>query len=149
MEQLKAMLEKARTDKEFGAKLEELGKSGAQPEAIVAFAAEHGFTITAEDLNSCRGDCAKCGELTEDELENVSGAGPTQDRYDPNECPTRTRTHYYCVGFLKLTWCDHFRRIKVQESPQFRFRHICEKPGGFNYIGDSDGEPKYDYTGNF
>ncbi|MCL2003101.1 MAG: Nif11-like leader peptide family RiPP precursor [Oscillospiraceae bacterium] len=50
MNQMKAFIEKARNDSKLAVELTALGITGAEPDEIVAVAAEHGFTITAEDL---------------------------------------------------------------------------------------------------
>jgi len=70
MNDLHAMFDKAKNDKEFEAKLSALGESGAAADEVIAFAAEHGFTITEDELNPCGGDCT---ELSEDDLETVAG----------------------------------------------------------------------------
>jgi len=141
MNELHAMLEKAKNNCEFEAKLKALSENGAKPEEIIAFAADHGFAITSEDLESCKGDCAKCGELTEDDLDAVAGGGPTQNRYDPNVCPTVGRTRYECVGFLQIVKCDHYQMNCVGMSSElghYIYRHICNM-GAFNYVGKPDG----------
>ena len=134
-ETLKAMLKKARNDSEFEAKLNALGESGAKPEAIIAFAAEHGFAVTAEDFKSCGSGRA---ELIEAELDNVAGGFlPTQNRYDPNVCPTLTRPRYECAGFLNFISCDHY---SAQSRGKGAWHFKCAM-GAFDYIGMSGGKP--------
>ena len=61
-EQLKAFLEKVRTDTSLQEKL----KTAADANAVVAIAKEAGFSISADELN-------KASELSEEELEGISG----------------------------------------------------------------------------
>ena len=151
MKALHAMLEKAKNDKDFEAKLNALGESGAAPEAVIAFAAEHGFAITEDELNSCGGDCGKCGELTEEDLDKVAGGvGPTKDRYDSAVCPSLTRTRYECVGFLALVWCDHYKQTKIGWVYRGNtndiidiYKHTCNRRG-FDYYGTSYGDPLHE-----
>ena len=152
MEQIKLFIEKAKTDSELMAKLDALGAKNAGVGEFVALAAEHGFAISAgeyEEAVKCGGNCSRCWELNEQELDTVSGGGsqhgdPTQNRYDPNVCvPSLGRTRYECVGFMNLTWCDHYYTEKVAGSTTdfyTIFSHKCAK-GAFNYIGYSDGNP--------
>jgi len=145
MEQLQAMIDKAKTDKKLMNKLEELGKNNAAPEEIIAFADEYGFSITAEDLKLCNGNCTKCGELSSEELEMVSGGkdipqGVNNDRFDPNACHAHGRTRYECVGFLQIIQCKHYSKTQIKDSFPRRYRHVCAK-GAFNYTGDAEGYP--------
>ena len=64
-EQLKAFLEKVKTDTSLQEKL----KGAADPEAVDAIAKEAGFAITAEDIHSMQ----SATELSDDELEGVAG----------------------------------------------------------------------------
>jgi predicted ribosomally synthesized peptide with nif11-like leader len=106
MEQIKLFIEKAKSDSALMAKLDALGAKNAGVGEFVALAAEHGFAISAgeyEEAVKCGGNCSRCGELNEQELDTVSGGGsqhgdPTQNRYDPNVCvPSLGRTRYECV----------------------------------------------------
>jgi len=146
MNQMQALLEKARNDKELMAKLDALGASGAGPDKIIALAAEYGFSITAEDYtNACESAMAlKSGEISEVELDSVAGGdGATQNRWDPKVCNNYNRTHYNCVGFFKATWCDHYERTwHHQDNIGYTtFRHVCGM-GRFDYIADQDGNIK-------
>ena len=76
-EQLKAFLEKVKTDTSLQEKL----KAAASPEAALQIAKAAGFSITTEDLNS------QVQNLTDDELEGVTGG-------DKGVPPA---TWYYCV----------------------------------------------------
>ena len=64
-ENMKKFLEEASKDKEY---LEKVNKAET-PEAVIALAAEKGFTLTAEDLKPDQ----PTGELNEDELDAVAG----------------------------------------------------------------------------
>jgi len=112
MEQLKALIEKAKSDKELMSKLDALGVKDAGDDKIIALAKEYGFTVTAEDIENLKNDdadSAESNEITEDELEAVAG-GWSENRYDPNTCKNMTRNKYECVGFLGACWCDHYWR---------------------------------------
>ena len=119
MEQMNAFIEKAKNDKALMAKLDALGASGAEASEIVALAAEHGFAITEEDLRQESATCpCRTGELTEAELDTVAGGnrGATENRYNPTECAKYDKAHYWCVGFMQLTWCDHFSQTAARSS---------------------------------
>ena len=62
-EQLKAFLEKVKTDTSLQEKL----KAAADANAVVAIAKEAGFSISADDLTKAQ------SELSEEELEGVAG----------------------------------------------------------------------------
>ena len=64
-EQLKAFLEKVKADTSLQEKL----KAAADSDAVVAIAKEAGFMICADDLTQAQ------SELSEEELEGVSGGG--------------------------------------------------------------------------
>ena len=131
MEQMQAFIEKARNDKDLMAKLDELGAAGASAEEIVALAAEYGFSIMAEEYwAACvAAGTRKCknGELAEEELEVVAGGG-TQNRYDPKVCCNYTKVEYRCVGFLAMTYCDHYRIHYRRHAIDHLVadRHICQ-----------------------
>ena len=65
-EQLKAFLEKVKTDTSLQEKL----KAAASPGAAVTIAKEAGFAITAEDIQSMQSATV---ELSDDELEGAAG----------------------------------------------------------------------------
>jgi len=71
MEQIKLFLEKAQSDSELAAKLEEMRVNDAGADELIAFAAEYGFTITKEELEQ---PPKVSGELSEEQLEDVAGA---------------------------------------------------------------------------
>ena len=64
-ENMKKFLEEASKDKEY---LEKVNKAET-PEAVIALAAEKGFTLTAEDLKPDQ----PSGKLNDDELDAVAG----------------------------------------------------------------------------
>ena len=64
-EQLKAFLEKVKTDTSLQEKL----KAAASPEAAIEIAKEAGFAITAEDIQSMQ----SAAELSDEELEGAAG----------------------------------------------------------------------------
>ena len=83
--------------------------------------------------------------VTENDLEQVVGGGATENRYDPNVCPTLKRTRYECVGFLSGCWCDHYSKLesfKMEHNGKkvSIFIHTCAR-GCFNYTGLENGEP--------
>ena len=65
-EQLKAFLEKVKSDTELQEKL----KASASPEAAVEIAKDAGFAITAEDIQSVQ---SQSGDVSDEELENAAG----------------------------------------------------------------------------
>ena len=68
-EQLKAFLEKVKTNTELQEKL----KAAASPEAAIEIAKEAGFAITAEDIQSMQSNGTV--ELSDEELEGAAGGG--------------------------------------------------------------------------
>ena len=74
-EQLKAFLEKVKSDAELQEKL----KASADANAVVAIAKEAGFSITAEDMQS------STVELLDEELEGAAG-GRRATFYSRAEC---------------------------------------------------------------
>ena len=69
MEQLKAFLEKAESDKELMDKFNEIGSNGACADDYIALASEYGFTVTMEEMEEEK----KSVLLSEDQLEDVAG----------------------------------------------------------------------------
>ena len=67
-EQLKAFLEKVKSDTELQEKL----KAAASPEAALEIVKEAGFSITAEDIQSMQSATV---EVSDDELEGAAGGG--------------------------------------------------------------------------
>ena len=65
-EQLKAFLEKVKTDTSLQEKL----NGAASPEAAIEIAKEAGFSITTEDIQSMRSATV---ELSDEELEGAAG----------------------------------------------------------------------------
>ena len=64
-EQLKSFLEKVKTDTSLQEKL----KGAADADAVVAIAKAAGFSLSADDIKKAQ------SELSEEELEQVGGAG--------------------------------------------------------------------------
>ena len=81
--------------------------------------------------------------LAEEDLEAASG-GATQNRYDPQRCGKYTRVEYECVGFLAMSWCDHYRKESLAPVGAGldgeRYLHICVM-GRYDYGGDRFGAP--------
>ena len=148
MEQLKALIEKAKSDEELMAKLDALGAKDAGDDEIIALAKEYGFTVTAEDIDQVKNESAGSTdkELTEEELEAVAGGG-SENRYDPNTCKNMTKRKYECFGFLGLCWCDHYRKELCRKPDHARPRtwiyyHKCVMEAYRTYKGYSDGVPE-------
>jgi len=84
--------------------------------------------------------------LTEEEMEAIAGGndGSTQNRYDPERCGAATRVIYECVGFLKMCYCDHYRKTELWDGGPLvgkLYDHVCAM-GRFNYRGDRYGDPR-------
>ena len=67
-EQLKAFLEKVKTNTSLQEKL----KAAADIDAVAAIAKEEGFSISADDLKNAQ------SEISEEELEGVAGGASTK-----------------------------------------------------------------------
>ena len=142
MEQIKAFIEKAKTDSELMAKLDAAGARNAAATEVIAIAAEYGFIFTVQDYEQAKAAPVKMGELNEEELDSISG-GWSEDRYDPKVCKNLTRVKYECVGFMAGCWCDHYRRVSnpAGGAPgNFISRHDCVM-GAFSYEGRQNGDP--------
>ena len=145
MEQIKAFIEKVKSDNALMAKLDALSAKNASTDDVIKLAAECGFTFSKEDYEqskNCGENCTRCGELSVEDLDTVSG-GNSQNRYDPNVCPNLTRTRYECVGFMSWCYCDHYRMEYVKSIGGLGrnvHQHICGM-GAFNYEGLNNGEP--------
>ena len=71
-EQLKAFLEKVKTD----ASLQEKLKAAANADAVTAIAKEAGFSISADDLKNAQ------SELSDEELEGVAGGREVESPFE-------------------------------------------------------------------
>ena len=71
MEQINLFMEKAQTDEGLAAKLKEMQANNATVEEFIALAAEHGFSVTKEDVE--QPNRKGSGELSEKELNNAAG----------------------------------------------------------------------------
>jgi len=143
MNQIKALIEKAQSDKDLMAKLDALGEKDAGADEVISLAKEYGFTVTTDEIEKMNTGGEELGELTEDELEAVAG-GWSENRYD-STCKNMTRTKYNCVGFLAQCWCDHYRRERLPgpiEGMNVRFWHSCEMEAYKGYRGNNIGDPK-------
>ena len=158
MEQLKAFTEKAMSDEGLMEKLDILGKADAPDEEIIALAAQHGFTITKEEIEAMKSQsfsrCKNCN-IGEEDLVNITGGTyKTENRWDPVACPKLTRTRYECVGFLMQTFCDHYRLISPSGNRHHsgdyvsdgaftsnNWIHECDM-GAFKYKGTHKGTPQ-------
>jgi len=127
MNQMQAFIEKAKNDKELMAKLNTLGASGAEADKIVALAAEYGVTITAEDCRQAseQAGTRKSGELKEEDLEAAAGGWWSENRYDPAICGQYSKVHYYCVGFMTMCPCDHYRQERIDKANTPPWRYYC------------------------
>ena len=74
-EQLKAFLEKVKTDTELQDKL----KAAASPDAAIEIAKDAGFSITAEDIQSMQSATV---ELSDEELEGAAGGIACPEDYN-------------------------------------------------------------------
>ena len=70
MEQLKAFLEKAGSDKELNKKINILCAKAAEADELIALAAEYGSTISVEEIDEYNRQQV---ELSEEELQGVAG----------------------------------------------------------------------------
>ena len=84
-EQLKAFLEKVKSDTELQEKL----RAAASPEAGLEIAKKAGFSITSEDIQSMQS-----ATVSYEELEGAAGGAPLQ-----NCCPAWARRQTASVSF--------------------------------------------------
>ena len=141
MEQINALIEKAKSDKELMDKLDALGEKDAGNDEIITLAKEYGFTVTAEEIEKIKSEGSTTGEIKEEELEAVAG-GWSENRYDPKTCKNITRKKYDCEGFLNWRWCDHFRKEYISgELEHEKSWYSCVKGAFPRYKGNRKGEP--------
>jgi len=132
MEQIKLFIEKANTDSELLSKLDALGAKNAGADEVIALAAEYGFTFTAQEYEQAKARAhAKTGELSEEDLDAVSGGinlGITLNRYNLNgECKNRTIPDDNCYGYTGAIRCDHFRDGTIKSGNadvQYSYRRL-------------------------
>ena len=86
-DQLKAFLEKVKADTSLQEKL----KGAADADAALAIAKEAGFSISADDLKN-----AQSIEISEEELEGVSGGAACYQLMQTTTCTTSTVIIYQC-----------------------------------------------------
>ena len=75
MEQIRAFIEKAKTDKELMAKLNTLESEKYGTAEIIALAAEYGFAVTTEEIEQAA-KASGTQELKEGELGEIAGGAP-------------------------------------------------------------------------
>ena len=143
MDQLKAFLEKVKSDENLMAKFDELGEKVKEDE-VITLASEYGFTVTKEDIENAKNRTSTSGELKEEELEEVAGGAASKNRFFHNRCMNHGRTMLECVGILDLLWCDHYSRIHTGYNgiSVKLFDHKCAM-GAFDYVGYENGNPFY------
>ena len=138
MEQIELFIEKAQSDSELAAKLEEMRINDAGVEEFIALATEYGFTLTKEDIEQSPNDN---GELSEEQLENVAGGNPmkTGDNcYFEPASPVTLKRRYdgaiwalcrkkcnfiwtYCFCF-KTSWCvDKYHKLDPTEADGYAY----------------------------
>ena len=86
-EQLKAFLEKVKSDTELQEKL----KAAASPEAAIEIAKAAGFAITVEDIQSMQSSTV---ELSDEELEGAAGGMKAPACWENSLCGVRTGQAY-------------------------------------------------------
>jgi len=145
MNQLQLFVEKAFENEELLEKVNKLSDGEPSDEEVIALAAEYGFNITSDDLEKRIRTCSSCqsGRLEEEELEAVAGGtwNYTENRWNPAICKNHTKVHYYCVGFLEIIKCDHYREKPYNsrgENYKYYFKCVM---GIYDYIGDVYGTP--------
>jgi len=150
MNQLQQFIEKAFKNEELMKKVNDLSMGEPTDEEIISLAAEHGFTITAEELEVQKSSaCSRCvrDELEEEDLESIAGGGGGPSRWDHIACMAHGRTRYECVGFLYMSWCLHYTRRQLgteryrlkSRVPDAMYWHTCQL-GAFSYEGNSSGQ---------
>ena len=112
MEQINLFMEKAQEDEELAAKLKEMQASKATVEKFIAFAAEHGFTVTKEDVEQ---PPKVSGELSEQQLDEVAGgktkhqcffiaASPVSTKEIRGVYTSRNFTFTKCTNAVRCNW---------------------------------------------
>ena len=123
MEQINLFMEKVQADEGLAAKLKEMQANNTTVEDFIALAAEHGFTVTKEDVEqpTCKGS----GELSEEELSDAVGGSRSSStcyyRSDGNgpkpqggyACTNHIKCHFYkdkcfCYGTPNCVCGSHF-----------------------------------------
>ena len=129
MEQLKTFLEKANQDKELMEKLEALSNisEAEYNDTIIALAAEYGFTIATDEIEELS-SIAKPGEISEEQLEAVTGGG-TRNRYCSDWCRGLTEARTACT--FPFVHCDHYRSEKIGEDRFYKYYNVSCVMGAF------------------
>ena len=136
MSKFDAFIEKINSDEALTERAKEAGQDAG---AVAALAAELGFELTKEEVESMQAEGLEpsFGELSEDQLDNVAG-GATQNRFDSSRCWGAKKVIYECVGFLKAVHCDHYvcvptgKTIFLNNYHQKIYVHKCNM-GCFDY----------------
>jgi len=151
MEQLKAFIEKAKSDNELTEKLNRFGEKGAGADEYIKIAAEYGFTITEDEFEKAN----KANELSEEQLEDIAGGTsdwarhhccwftPTGKRRGDNneiflECNSSCKnlfTNYMCychgTGYCSAKW-HRFSDTDNRLILYLETNHLEKAPPSFN-----------------
>ena len=113
MEQINLFIEKAQADVGLAAKLKEMQANNATVDEFIALAAEHGFTVTKEDVEQPNRKVS--GELSEEQLDEVAGgktkhqcffiaASPVSTKEIPNYYAGKNFTFTKCTNAVRCNW---------------------------------------------
>ena len=121
MEQIKLFLEKAQSDSDLAAKLEEMRVNDAGVEEFITLAAEYGFTITKEELEQ---PPKVSGEISEELLEDIAGGRTNGSNCWFKPHGTENNDRYSCSNkgvcrFYKDR-CKCFGTINCEEGGHIR-----------------------------
>ena len=97
-EQLKAFLEKVKSDTELQEKL----NGAADADAVAEIAKEAGFAITAEDIQSMQ---SQSGEVSDEELEDAAGGRQAQCRMDRGTVWSYNRSIDWACSYTRSWSC--------------------------------------------
>ena len=159
MDQIKLFIEKARSDAGLMAQLEKMRLRDATVDEYIALAAEYGFTITQADYeNAMTVNMPKSGEITEEQLEDVSGgilvvsdecwfkdSGEYRYFTHAGENRVRARCTERCTLFLAICGCrgwsacvDGWHEVHIESAVLWpeNFRNHDEK-GTINIVRNS------------
>ena len=95
MNQIQAFIEKAKSDENILANIKELSKKETSDDEIISLAADYGFTITKDDIESMKNHKTESGELNEEDLEKVAGGAGSY-------CNTMKKT---CTNMINIVAC--------------------------------------------
>ena len=122
MEQINLFMEKVQADEELAAKLKEMQANNATVDEFIALAAEHGFTVTKEEVEQPPRKVSR--ELSEEELTDAAGGsrgGVCHFRSDGEGltprggygCTNHIKCHFFkekcfCYGKPNCVYGSHF-----------------------------------------